>query len=284
MGGYGGGGYGAGGYGGGGSVSPTLPYYLGLLTSQYQNPASPNLRAFLALLLQPFLDTLACAQLINAAYDVNAVPAPVGDQLNVVGQLVGASRQLPFVPVGVSALTTVAITSTGVHTVTVNNTNYMSVGVPQTITGSDSHTETVTPTAIVTGVSFTANFTLTHVTNSSVTNAAPSSTLSDADYLTLIRARIIWNQWDGQADSLWFPLQTLFPGCYIYITDNQNMTCTIKLVGNFSSIQQQMIANDLIIPRPEAVAYTSNYSTTPSFGFDNTNPVFVQGFDIGEWN
>lgn len=284
MGGYGGGGYGQGGYGGGAVPSPTLSYYLGLLTSQYQNPASPNLRAFLALLLQPFLDTSACAQLINAAYDVNAAPPPVGDQLDVIGLLVGASRFLPFTPVGVSATTSAAITSTGVHTVPVNNTNYMSIGVAQTITGSDGHTESVTPTAIVSGVSFTANFTLTHVTSSTVTNAAPSQTLGDTDYLTLIRARIIANQWDGQVDSLWYPLQTVFPGCVIYITDNQNMTCTIKLVGNFTSIQQQMIANDLILPRPEAVAYTSNYASTPSFGFDATNPVFVAGFDTGEWS
>jgi hypothetical protein len=191
---------------------PQLPYYLGLLTSQYQTPASPNLRAFLALLLQPFLDVANCAQTVNQAFNINGTPPPVGNQLNYLGELVGASRLLPFTPTG-----------------------------------------------------------------------GYSQTLGDADYLTLIQAKIMANQWNGQADSLWFPWQTIFPGSHIYIVDNQNMTCTVTLIGAFTSLQEQMIQNGLIVPQPEAVGYTFVFGTPPFFGFGSTNPTLIKGFATGAW-
>jgi hypothetical protein len=271
-------------------IQPSLAYYINLFTSEYQGPnTSPNLLALAALLMQPFLDVQACADSMPSMFNINPAlgGTAVGVQLDAVGTLVGASRTLPFTPVGVNATTTEAITSTGSQTVTVNNTTYMQIGVAQQITGSDGHTETVTPTAIVQGVSFTAVFTLTHVTSSTVTTVAPSALLDDADYLLLIQAKIIQNNWNGQGQGansvLWQAWQTMFPGGHIYLTDNQNMTCSILLTGTFSVLQQQMITNGLIIPRPQAVEYIYLFPELPAFGFDDLNPTFVAGFDQGHW-
>lgn len=110
-----------------------------------------------------------------------------------------------------------------------------------------------------------------------------SAVLSDSDYRTLLLATIAQNTWDGQASSLWNIWNTLFPGGSIYVIDNQDMTATIILAGNFSAVAQQMITNGLIVPRPETVQYTYEFATLPLFGFDGANPTIVAGFDIGHW-
>jgi len=107
-----------------------------------------------------------------------------------------------------------------------------------------------------------------------------SSVLGDSDYQIYLQAKIAQNQWDGQAGSLWAIWQQLFPGGSIYVEDNQNMTATIILAGNFSPIMQQMITNGLIVPRPEAVEYTYTFATLPIFGCDVDNSV-IAGPDLG---
>jgi Protein of unknown function (DUF2612) len=287
---YGEGSYGTGPYGEGVIAAGFNPiqYYINLLTSEYKN--SSNLNALVALLSQPFMDVMLCLCSLPGAFNLNAALGSVasGVQLDSLGQLIGAGRTLPFQPVGVNALTTEAISSTGTQTVTVNNTSYMQIGTVQTITGSDGHTESVVPTAIVHGVSFTAVFTLTHVSGSSVTTVAPSAILGDSDYLTLLRAKIIQNQFNGlymgANSTLWQDWQSLFPGGKIYITDNQNMTATILVLGSFSIVQQQMITNGLIVPHCQAVEFTFIFPELPAFGFGSLNPTIIQGFGTGYWN
>ena len=260
-----------------------IQYYLNLFTSEYKGGASPNLMAFAALLAQPFMDVMQCLCTFISAFDISTA---VGVQLDILGIILGVSRNLPFNPVGVDATTTEAISSTGSQTVTVNNTAYMS-GVAQQITGSDSHTESVVPTAIVQGVSFTAVFTMTHVDGSTVTTTPPSATLGDTDYRVLLMAKVVQNQFNGQYQgansTLWQDWQVIFPGGHIYITDNQNMTTSVLLVGAFTPIQQQMITNHLIVPEAETVEFTYEFATLPAFGFDDLNPTFIAGFDVGYW-
>jgi hypothetical protein len=88
---FGVGGYGQGGQGAG--IVPSIGYYLSLLTSQYQN--SPNFLAWTTALLQPLIDAGVLIQYIVNDFDLDAA---LGPQLDVVGQLVGASRTLPFQP------------------------------------------------------------------------------------------------------------------------------------------------------------------------------------------
>lgn len=255
-------------------LSSAIPYYLSKVPHQYQG--APNFNQFLAMLLQPLVDGGICATSLNEAFDIDAA---IGAQLDTLGRILGTPRTLPFTPVGVSALTTSSVTA-GPNPVTTNNTNYMDTLTPLTVDVGGS-AETVTPFLVTPGVGFSAIFANSHSSGVAVTSAAPSAILGDDDYRVLLKAKILQNQWDGQADSLWDPWQLLFPGGQIFVTDNQNMTCTIFLVGLFSTVVQQMITNGLIVPKPEAVQYTYTFATTPIFGFGNVNPTLVAGFGTG---
>ena len=78
-------------------MAQPITYYLGLLGSAYKPPAAPNMNAWLAANLQLFQDVIACAQSIPAAFN----PATaIGAQLDIIGQIVGQSRQVGFQPSG----------------------------------------------------------------------------------------------------------------------------------------------------------------------------------------
>jgi hypothetical protein len=110
-----------------------------------------------------------------------------------------------------------------------------------------------------------------------------SPILDDTTYRLLIKATIANNQWDGKVGSLYPIWNNLFPGGHITIIDNQNMTADIILTGSFTSIIQDLITNDMIVPRPETVAYTYIVGDLPLFGFDLNNG-FIAGFDTGKWS
>lgn len=180
------------------------PYYLSLITSEYQGSA--NFLNWLGVVLGVISDIqqLFCGMVSN--FDLDTA---VGAQLDIIGQLIGANRVVGFQPTG--------------------------------------------------GV---------------------SPTLDDVSYKIYLKAKIAQNQWSGQLDSLYGIWTSLFPGGFIDVIDNQNMTCTILLSGAFTSIMQDLITNGYIIPRPEAVQYNFSFATLPIFGFDQNN-TFVAGFDLG---
>lgn len=110
-----------------------------------------------------------------------------------------------------------------------------------------------------------------------------SPILGDADYRTLLLAKVYLNLWNGEADALQPLWQQIFPGGRIVIDDAQNMSATIVLSGTFTSIAQQMITNGMIIPRPAGVLYNYTFAELPIFGFDLNNG-FIAGFDVGHWS
>lgn len=94
--GYGGGGYGVGGYGAGGAlpgVTPSLGYYLNLITSEYQN--SPQFLAMLQVYLRPFVDAAVCLSTMVDYFDIDEA---TGVQLDALGIILGASRTVQFQP------------------------------------------------------------------------------------------------------------------------------------------------------------------------------------------
>lgn len=127
-----------------------------------------------------------------------------------------------------------------------------------------------------------------------------SPILDDATYRILLKATAGINQWDGKIDSLYPLWQTLFPGGQIIIADGQNMTATILLPGSgwgsggwgggggwggtagFTSIEQDLIKNGMIVPRPEGVLYLFVFPPFPVFAFDENNQ-YEAGFDTGNW-
>lgn len=91
--GYGEGGYGEGGYGGLSNSAPFLSYYLGLITSQYQN--STIFLTWLTAVLQIVADLQACLATITDAFTLSEA---AGAQLDIIGNLVGVSRVVTFQP------------------------------------------------------------------------------------------------------------------------------------------------------------------------------------------
>jgi len=86
-------GYGVGGYGEGYFGGTGIPYYLSLVAPQYQN--SPRMLAWLTALLTPIDDLFQAAVNLEVAFDIDWAE---GVQLDVLGQIVGASRTVDFQP------------------------------------------------------------------------------------------------------------------------------------------------------------------------------------------
>lgn len=78
--------------------------------------------------------------------------------------------------------------------------------------------------------------------------------LSDDAFRTLIYAKAASNIWDGSIPGLNRILRLLFPGAPIYVEDNQNMTMTIVLGFAPSPVQQSILFNTGVLPRPAGVS------------------------------
>lgn len=109
-----------------------------------------------------------------------------------------------------------------------------------------------------------------------------SPTLGDEDYRTLLKATIIKNTWDGTIPDLYTQWANLFPSGTIVIKDNQDMTMNVIIAGNFTTVVQDLITHDYIVPRPAAVKINYSFGTLPIFGYDIQSG-FINGYDIGHW-
>lgn len=67
--------------------------YLNLVTSEYKN--STKFNKWLECLLTPFVDTQKLAQELYTYFDIDRA---VGVQLDILGQIIGVNRLLPFQP------------------------------------------------------------------------------------------------------------------------------------------------------------------------------------------
>lgn len=88
-----------------------------------------------------------------------------------------------------------------------------------------------------------------------------SPTLDDATYRILLSAKIIRNNWDGTLNTAYLLWYNLFPTTPILITDNQDMTMSVLIIGTLSTLVTEIIQNGYIVPKPEGVLI--NYSFPP---------------------
>ena len=107
-----------------------------------------------------------------------------------------------------------------------------------------------------------------------------SPVLDDATYRLLLQAQIGRNTWNGTIDGLQQLWLQLFPGGVLAVQDNQDMSFNVILTGSFTSIIQDMITHDLIVPRPEGVLINYIFTTLPIFGADLDNS-YIAGADLG---
>lgn len=113
-------------------------------------------------------------------------------------------------------------------------------------------------------------------------SAGVSPVLDDPTYLIAIKGRIAMNQWDGTITGIQEIWQSLFPNIYLILKDNQDMSMNALVIGLTSSIQQDLVTNGYIVPKPEGVSINYTYPTTLLFAYDLENTVF-SGYDQGYW-
>lgn len=280
-------------YGEVGNVSVTLNsaalYYLSLFTSQYQN--SPKLLSWSTALLKPFVDAGICMASMYQAFDLDTA---VGVQLDILGQILGQSRTLGFTPTTGSIDTLLAVGNTGAgytvgDTLTVVESGGASGGTAQVLQRLSHGLNFNYVLQLLTGGTLyttAENLSVTGGTGTgllvNITVTPGNSVLDDDTYRLLLKAKVAFNQWNGQIDTLYPIWEGLFPGGRIIVTDNMDMTASISLGGTFNSLITQIINAGLIIPRPQGVQYIYAFSSSPLFGFDLSN-LSVAGFDTGVW-
>lgn len=112
------------------------------------------------------------------------------------------------------------------------------------------------------------------------------TTLPDDAYLTLIRAKIAANQWDGTINGAYAIWDAVFPNFTILIDDLQNMSYNMAFVGGIiDSLTLALITGGYIPLRPEGVLINEYFvpiDTNPLFAWDISNS-FLAGWDTGSW-
>ena len=112
------------------------------------------------------------------------------------------------------------------------------------------------------------------------TDASPI--LNDETYRIVLKAKIVRNHWNGQIGTLKAAWDILFPGQALLITDNQDMTMDVMIIGDFTTLIQDLITNGYIVPKPQGVETNYGFPVLPSFGYD-LDTDYVAGYESGSW-
>jgi len=117
---------------------------------------------------------------------------------------------------------------------------------------------------------------------------APSeiTVLPDDAYLTLIKAKIASNNWDGTTNGAYSIWDALFATIKIFIFDRQNMSYDIAIIGGIiDTLTLALITGGYIQLRPEGVKINNYYvsiDSNPVFAWD-LETTLLQGWDEGSW-
>jgi len=113
--------------------------------------------------------------------------------------------------------------------------------------------------------------------------SADPAVLDDTTYRLILKVRIAKNQWTGKIQDIYNMFAALFPGTvYLIFTDNQDMTCDVLVIGLSSTLEQELITHDYIVPRPEGVQYSFAYPANKIFAYGLDNDIFG-GYGEGYW-
>lgn len=117
-------------------------------------------------------------------------------------------------------------------------------------------------------------------------NQTSITTLPDSSYLTLIRATIAANNWDGTTEGAYDIWDNIFPELTIGIQDNCDMSFDLIVSGAaIDSLTLALITGGYIQLRPEGVEISVYYTSqggNPIFAWDVESTLF-QGWDEGYW-
>ena len=112
------------------------------------------------------------------------------------------------------------------------------------------------------------------------------TTLDDASYRLMIKAKIGANMWDGTRATMLTILNQIFAGTGLTpaIIDHQDMSMQVLLFGPFIPvILNALLTGGYIALKPAGVRINYALATGPIFGFDMSTP-YVAGFDTGVWS
>lgn len=186
---------------------PTVEEYLRLIPPP--NSIQPKFLAWLQAVAQIMVDIQDTLNWVVTAFDVNSA---VGQQLDILGQVLQVSRTVNFQPSG--------------------------------------------------GV---------------------SPVLTDENYRLVLKAKIILNQWKGTLGELYSFWNQYFPDNPILVQDNQDMTMNVLVVGMAPGIQQELVENGYIVPKPAGVLVNYTFASDPVFAYDYDN-TYLSGYDVGYWS
>lgn len=109
-----------------------------------------------------------------------------------------------------------------------------------------------------------------------------SSVLNDNYYRTVLKAKVVKNQWKGTISNFYSFWNVLFKGqpLQIYLVDNQAMEpVAIIWSSSVDQMMQDLIANNYIVPKPAGLGLTvRRIDSDTTFGFFGTE---FTGFDTG---
>ncbi len=117
-------------------------------------------------------------------------------------------------------------------------------------------------------------------------NPSAIISLPDGAYLTLIRAKIAANSWDGTTEGAYAIWSILFPQYTLLIQDNQNMSFDIAIQGAVpDSLTLALLVGGYLPLKPEGVLireYFIPVDSNPLFSWDTDSPS-LQGWGTGSW-
>lgn len=113
------------------------------------------------------------------------------------------------------------------------------------------------------------------------------TSLPDDAYLTLVRAKITANYWDGTTNGAYAIWSTVFPKFTILLQDYENMTYALAIIGGIvDSLTLALLTGGYLPLRPEGVRvvkYFTSVDNNPAFCWDAPLTEFVGGWDEASW-
>lgn len=112
------------------------------------------------------------------------------------------------------------------------------------------------------------------------------SELPDGPYLTLLRATIALNHWDGTTATAAAAITPVFPNNAVAILNNQDMTMTISVSGQvLDAVTISLLTGGYLSLVPSGIGVNYLFTSSPPlavFAWDVDNTYFG-GWDDGAW-
>lgn len=201
----------------------SIDYYKGLITSEYRG--SPRFMAMVETLVSYGADMDSSINNMLLSFEVDSAST---DQLDILGRIVGVSRQLSFEP------TAAAI-------------GEVICPAPAEIASGEVYPIIYTPTPdVIAQTPFLTGFPPAEMNDGNL--------LDDEVFRLMIKARIIQNAWKGTIGELYALWSAVMgPDKKLSIEDLQDMSYNIVLQGDYSQLEQELIIHAYVIPKPEGV-------------------------------